>query len=191
MPVIKRYANRKLYDTDAKRYITLDGIAEQIRRGREVHVTDHETGEDITAQIQAQIIFEEEKKIGGVLPRPVFTNLIQAGNQKLSQLWQAILPPGAVEAELERRMLVLVQQGDVAEDEGLRLLEKLKAVSASPAHEPAALRDGDIQRVLQQRDLPTRTELQRIVQQVEALRAELDQLNPPGKPKAKTKTKAK
>ena len=49
MPVIKRYPNRKLYDTEAKRYITLDGIAELIREGAEVQVVDHTTDEDLTA----------------------------------------------------------------------------------------------------------------------------------------------
>ena len=67
--VIKRYSNRKLYDTAAKRYVTLDGIAELIRQGAEVRVIDHATGDDMTAQIQAQIIFEEEKRGGGLLPR--------------------------------------------------------------------------------------------------------------------------
>ena len=49
MLVIKRYPNRKLYDTEAKRYITLDGIAELIRQGAEVRVIDHTTDEDLTA----------------------------------------------------------------------------------------------------------------------------------------------
>ena len=62
MPLIKRYANRKLYDTESKRYITLEGIAEMIRQQQDVKVIDHETGEDITALTQAQIIFEQERK---------------------------------------------------------------------------------------------------------------------------------
>jgi polyhydroxyalkanoate synthesis repressor PhaR len=190
MPVIKRYANRKLYDTDAKRYITLDGIAELIRKGQEVHVVDHESGEDITAQIQAQIIFEEEKKLGGVLPRPVFTNLIQAGNQKLSQLWQSLIPPGAIEAEIERRIMALIRQGDLSEDEGLRLIEKLQLVGP-PAAEARPLTDAELQRLLQQRHLPSRTELDRITQQVEALRAQLEQLAKPGKAKTKPKSKSR
>ncbi|MBP7044934.1 MAG: pesticidal protein Cry15Aa, partial [Chloroflexi bacterium] len=45
MPVIKRYPNRKLYDTEAKKYITLDGIAELIRKGEDIRVVDHTTDE--------------------------------------------------------------------------------------------------------------------------------------------------
>ena len=59
MLVIKRYPNRKLYDTEAKRYITLDGITELIHRGEDLHVVDHETGEDLTTVTLSQIIFED------------------------------------------------------------------------------------------------------------------------------------
>ena len=47
--LIKRYPNRKLYDTAARRYITLEGVAELLRRDEEVHVVDYATGEDLTA----------------------------------------------------------------------------------------------------------------------------------------------
>ena len=49
MPLIKRYPNRKLYDTEAKQYVTLEQIAELIRSGKDVQVIDHESGEDLTA----------------------------------------------------------------------------------------------------------------------------------------------
>lgn len=69
MAIIKRYPNRKLYDTEAKKYITLDGIAELIRDGQEVQVMDHSTGEDLTTLTLTQIIFEQEKEKR--LPAPV------------------------------------------------------------------------------------------------------------------------
>ena len=66
--LIKRYPNRKLYNTDAKRYITLDTIAELIRDGNDVEVRDHETGEDLTGVTLSQIIFEREKRIAAIYP---------------------------------------------------------------------------------------------------------------------------
>jgi polyhydroxyalkanoate synthesis repressor PhaR len=60
--VIKRYTNRKLYDTVESRYVTLDEIAEMIKAGGEVKVIDNRTKDDLTAVTLAQIIFEEEKK---------------------------------------------------------------------------------------------------------------------------------
>jgi polyhydroxyalkanoate synthesis repressor PhaR len=77
MPVIKRYPNRKLYDTAARRYISLDGIADLIRDGAEVQVVEHDTGDDLTALILMQIIVEQEKRQSGFLPRPVFASLVQ------------------------------------------------------------------------------------------------------------------
>ena len=68
MTMIKRYPNRKLYDTEAKQYITLSGIAELIRQGGDIQVSDYATGEDLTALTLSQIIFEQEKKQSGFLP---------------------------------------------------------------------------------------------------------------------------
>jgi polyhydroxyalkanoate synthesis repressor PhaR len=60
--VIKRYTNRKLYDTVESRYVTLDEIAVMVRAGGEVKVIDNRTREDLTSITLAQIIFEQEKK---------------------------------------------------------------------------------------------------------------------------------
>ncbi len=182
MPVIKRYANRKLYDTEAKRYITLDGIADLIRKGEDVQVIDHETGDDMTALITAQLIFAQEKKSGGAMPHSVLKNLIQAGSETLSQLrhtltahpdWEA-----QVEAEIERRVQALIQQGELSEDEGHDLLGKLLA-QGRRAEELRPVTDADIQRALEQRGLPSRAELERLTRQVEALSAELEQIISP------------
>ena len=60
--LIKRYGNRKLYDTSESRYITLDEIARLVRSGNDVKVIDNENGDDLTAITFAQIILEEEKR---------------------------------------------------------------------------------------------------------------------------------
>jgi polyhydroxyalkanoate synthesis repressor PhaR len=57
---IKKYANRRLYDTESSAYITLDRLAEMVREGREFEVVDAKTGEDITRQVLTQIIVDEE-----------------------------------------------------------------------------------------------------------------------------------
>jgi polyhydroxyalkanoate synthesis repressor PhaR len=61
MRTIKRYSNRKLYDTFDKHYVTLADVAGFVRNGDEVKVTDHVSGADLTSATLAQIIFEEEK----------------------------------------------------------------------------------------------------------------------------------
>ena len=65
---IKKYANRRLYDTESSTYITLDRLAAMIREGREFEVVDAKTGEDITRQVLTQIIVDEESRGATMLP---------------------------------------------------------------------------------------------------------------------------
>jgi polyhydroxyalkanoate synthesis repressor PhaR len=83
--VVKRYANRKLYDTQRSRYVTLDQIAEMIRAGEDVKIIDNNSKEDLTAITLAQIIFEEEKK-ASFLPLSALRNIIQNGGQSIQAL---------------------------------------------------------------------------------------------------------
>jgi polyhydroxyalkanoate synthesis repressor PhaR len=101
MPVIKRYPNRKLYDTEAKRYVTLEHIAALIQANEDVVVIDHETGEDLTNLTLSQIIFEQEKKGSGLLPRPLLTNLIRTSGDTLEQVRRALIAPLHIEAKSE------------------------------------------------------------------------------------------
>src|SRR3954451_11381469 len=79
--IIKRYANRKLYDTEHSRYVTLDQISEMIRKGDDVKIVDNKTKEDLTTVTLAQIIFEEEKKQRSFLPLSAMRNIIQSGGE--------------------------------------------------------------------------------------------------------------
>jgi len=81
--LIKRYANRKLYNTETSRYITLKGIAELIENGDEVRVVDNETGEDITSIALSQILVDNERTRGGDVPGSVLTELISRGGDVL------------------------------------------------------------------------------------------------------------
>ncbi|MCJ7421965.1 polyhydroxyalkanoate synthesis repressor PhaR [Sphingomicrobium astaxanthinifaciens] len=74
--VIKKYANRRLYDTERSSYITLDDLSRMIREGREVEVIDAKSGDDITHQVLTQIIVEEEADGGGMLPVSFLRELI-------------------------------------------------------------------------------------------------------------------
>jgi polyhydroxyalkanoate synthesis repressor PhaR len=80
--LIKRYANRKLYNTDTSRYITLKGIAELIEMGEEVRVIDNETGEDITSVALSQILVDSERT-NQTVSRTLLSDLIQRGGDAL------------------------------------------------------------------------------------------------------------
>lgn len=84
--VVKRYGNRKLYDTQASRYVTLDRIAELVRSGDDLRIIDNETGEDLTALTFAQIILEEQKRKNTLLDLPVLRWIIQQGGAAVQEL---------------------------------------------------------------------------------------------------------
>jgi polyhydroxyalkanoate synthesis repressor PhaR len=74
--VVKKYANRRLYNTESSSYITLDNLAEMIRGGRDFVVYDAKTGDDITRSVLTQIIVEQESKGSAMLPIGFLRQLI-------------------------------------------------------------------------------------------------------------------
>ena len=82
--IIKRYQNRKLYDTQQSCYVTLDDIAKMIRTNEEVMVIDNKSKNDITAATLTQIIFEAEKKASQYAPLFTLREIIQNGNGSIS-----------------------------------------------------------------------------------------------------------
>jgi len=81
--LVKRYPNRKLYDTLSSRYVTLDDIAVMIREGDDIQVVDHRTHDDLTSVTLTQIIFEQEKQKKSLLPLSTLRNIIQSGGEKI------------------------------------------------------------------------------------------------------------
>ncbi len=76
--LIKRYASRRLYNTETSDYVTLDEIAAFIRNGREVRIIDLKSGDDLTRQYLLQIIAEHESRGESVLPIDVLTDLVRS-----------------------------------------------------------------------------------------------------------------
>jgi polyhydroxyalkanoate synthesis repressor PhaR len=86
--IIKKYANRRLYNTHTSSYVTLDHLCEMVKEGVEFEVRDARTGEDITRQVLAQIIFDEENKGQHLLPIQFLRQLIRFYGDSL----QAFVP---------------------------------------------------------------------------------------------------
>jgi polyhydroxyalkanoate synthesis repressor PhaR len=112
--LIKRYANRKLYDMVEKRYVTLPDIAEMVRQGREIQVVDHTTGADLTALTLSQIILRQEKNHAGSFSCDFLTTLVQAGGDVLVSISAVIqsagLPGRRDYQRLERQVADLEMQ---------------------------------------------------------------------------------
>jgi len=87
--VIKKYANRRLYNTAASSYVTLDHLSEMVREGTDFIVLDAKTGEDITRSVLTQIIFEQESRGQNLLPVAFLRRLIRFYGDQM----QGFLPP--------------------------------------------------------------------------------------------------
>lgn len=179
MRLIKRYPNRKLYDTVDKRYVTLNDIARLIRDGEEIQVEDHTSGEDLTALTLTQIIVEQEKRNAGFLPRSVLTGLVQAGGERLSTLRRTLAPPLGlqedVDGEIERRLEALVRDGELEEGEARNLRQKL--LQADYRSRDEAMRwDRALERMLTRHGVPRRDEIEMLEQKVEELLRKIEPL---------------
>ncbi|HZR85051.1 MAG TPA: polyhydroxyalkanoate synthesis regulator DNA-binding domain-containing protein [Candidatus Binatia bacterium] len=115
--VVKRYSNRKLYDTTTSRYVALDDIAAMVRAGEEVEVTDNETGTDLTAVTLAQIILEEERRRSSFLSLSLLRELVRSGGSTL--------------ADVTNRSLEAL--GEMREAAGRRVSEMVSESSGRPA----------------------------------------------------------
>ncbi len=99
--LIKKYGNRRLYDTAASRYITLEELAAIVKAGEEVQVADAKTGEDLTTPTLAQIIVEG-RGVARLLPLPLLVQLIRMGDGALAEFFGQYLT-WALEAYLQAK----------------------------------------------------------------------------------------
>jgi polyhydroxyalkanoate synthesis repressor PhaR len=89
--LLKKYSNRRLYDTEQSAYVTLSQVADLIKAGRGVEITDTETKEDVTAFVLTQIVFEEAKKKTVLLPISLLYLIIRYGETVLSEFFEKYL----------------------------------------------------------------------------------------------------
>jgi len=181
MPVlVKRYQNRKLYNTQSKSYITLEELADLVREEQEIKVIDNKTGKDITAVTLSQIIFEVEKNHAGFLPIKLLISLVQSGGNKVEEIRRNIFEALSLfhhyDLEIERRINLLIDNGELSQEEGGLLLEKLLAASESLHHTREDV-ESKIFRYLWSRQVPTESDLQEIIRKVDHLSQRVDELN--------------
>jgi polyhydroxyalkanoate synthesis repressor PhaR len=118
--IIKKYANRKLYDTRTSKYVTLEGIAGLVRDGHEIKVVDRETGQDLTQVTLSQIVLSEEKRgparmvDGGVLQ--------ERGQALLDYVRKTLNVPSDLVNQMERRRGDLESMVDEAIERALHRL---------------------------------------------------------------------
>ena len=149
--LIKKYANRKLYDTETSRYITLDGIADLVRDGHAIQVVDRDTGQDLTQVILSQIVLEEEKRGPARLMDAGADAIHDRGQALLDYVRKTLNVPGDLVNQVERR------RGDLD-----------------------AMVDEAIERALRRLRIPSRRDIDRMNERIDKLTAELKRLNGAG-----------
>jgi polyhydroxyalkanoate synthesis regulator phasin len=133
----------------------------------------------MTTLTLTQIIFDQEKKGSGFLPQAVLTGLIQAGGSTLSALRRTLASSVdflyQVDEEIARRLQVLINRGELAEDEAQRLREKLLAGRRGSVG-PRTPTEEDVERVLAKQGVPTRADLEQLMAQLDTVSARLEEL---------------
>lgn len=128
--LIKRYRNRKLYDTTDSSYVTLEDIADYIRNGEDVCIIENATGEDITSISLAQIILEEEKRKKDALPLNILINLIRSSGATIREFVQKSIGEakdlGQVKDDIYDNLERWVSRGSISHDEGNRFISSIK-----------------------------------------------------------------
>ncbi len=132
MHLIKKYANRKMYDTTDKRYISRDQLAELIKKGEEVAIIDNRTGEDLTASVVSQLIGmdSKDKENERAVSSKILMQLLRKGGgtltdyaKKYVSVWQGALT--MAEDEIDKLVNMLVKNKELSFSEGNRLKEEI------------------------------------------------------------------
>ena len=170
MPLIKRYPNRKLYDTEAKRYVTLQDVTRLIQGGQEVQVVDYESGEDLTNLTLTQIILEQEKRsASGLIPRFLLTSMIRAGGDRLHQMRRSLGASGESGLdESAKESKTVTEQADTAIEQGQQMVDQVQALLKF---------DERIADVLHLLNVPSARDLQQLQVRIDELSAKLEALD--------------
>ena len=176
--VIKRYTNRKLYDTEESRYVTLDEIAQMIKAGGEVKIIDNRTKEDLTSITLAQIIFEEEKKTSK-MSLDTLRDLIRHGGQVAQRLVEGTQAElrGRVEAVRDaaaQRVQSLLIRGQDTRDKAVELVQASQEAMVSLQRRVDDRVRSAVEGMSNLGDL--RRQLEDIGQRIEGLEKRLDEL---------------
>lgn len=128
--IIKKYQNRKLYDTKTSQYVTLEDIARLIKTGEEVQVVDNQTKSDVTAIILTQILYDQEKYKKSIMPITMLKNMVQSGSGSVYEFMQKFVSQNVsnihnAKVEAERYIDRLVVQGELSKAEGKNLIKEL------------------------------------------------------------------
>jgi polyhydroxyalkanoate synthesis repressor PhaR len=181
MRTIKRYSNRKLYDTEDKRYITLEQIAALVRENQDIKVVDNQTGEDLTTVTLSQILLEQEKRKETSLPKSFFTNLIQRSTTQVMDFTKKNVlswfdSSFGSEQEVEANIDKAVQAGEVSQDEAKKLKDEIRSRTASFKKKMDEMIERRVSDVLERLNIPTKGEIAKLNERLDEITKKFEAL---------------
>ena len=171
---IKKYANRRLYDTESSAYITLDRLAAMVREGREFEVVDAKSGEDITRQVLTQIIVDEEARGSTMLPVNFLKQLIGLYGNSMQGVVPQYLEAAMDAFQRNQSAMRDAFGGKVFADIAKRNMEMFEGASRAFTASPVA---GAKPKVRAEKHQPDDAELEQLRAELAALRDKVDRLS--------------
>jgi polyhydroxyalkanoate synthesis repressor PhaR len=177
--IIKRYSNRKLYDTEDKRYITLEQIQQLVKDGQDIKVVENQTGEDLTTVTLSQILLEQEKRKEGKLPKSFFMDLVQRSSSTVvdfmrKNVLQYFDSSMLSEETLSNNVDQLVKSGEIPQDEAKQLKDEIKTRTQTFKQRLDELVEKRVQDVMAKLNIPTKAEIERLNQRLDEVSKKLD-----------------
>lgn len=177
MKLIKRYANRKLYDTEDKRYVSLSDIRELIRKEVDLRVIDNESGDDITSVTLSQIIYEQEKRREGLLPPSVLMGLIQAGGSTVVDSIKKLVSTGFTAAsrmqdDVEKTIKRFLRTGELSEKEAEQLRREMELSMGGPEDSL----EEKVRQTVDRMDVVSKGDIDKLYDLVQHLQSKVDEL---------------
>ncbi len=196
MHLIKKYANRKMYDTQDKRYVSMVQLSELIKQGEEVVVIDNRTGEDITTGVISQLIGRDNKEKGKAVSSQLLMQLLRKGGgtltdyaKKYMSLWQGAFT--MAEDEVSQLVNRLVKNKELSKAEAGKLKQEIMGYTRSLKSWIRESIDKRVGEVLQSMNLATNDHLNNLSDKVDALSKKVRQLEKAQAPAKKRPSKKK
>lgn len=188
---IKKYANRKLYDTTDKKYISRVRLSKLIKQGQDVEIIDNETGEDITASIVSSLIATTRGKAGAAVPSGVLIQLFRRGSNAVTDyakrymsLWQRSFV--MAEDEIDNMVKGLVKNREISTSEGNRLKQEIIGYTAVIKTWISDTIDRRLKEVLSATNLATKDQVSELRTHIEMLERKIETIQASAKKKTKT-----
>ncbi len=194
MRIIKKYANRKLYDTHAKTHISREKLAELIKQGEEVSIIDNRTGEDITVSIVSQLIGLDNPDTDKAVSPRLLMQLLRKGSgtitdyaKKYVSLWQGAF--NMAEDEVDKLVGRLVKSKELSKDEGSRLKKEIISYTDGIKSWVSESVDKRVGEVFDAMNLATNDHIEELSSRVDALAKKVAQMEKTKKPTQKAPRK--